>query len=127
MGGMAEEQEVHRAAQQRADALVSGDPQQLRSILHPKFVWTSHKGDVFDRESYIQSNVGGVLTWKSQRLEGLNVRLVGATAVLTGTVVDEVERGGQSQLFEMLVTQVWVKRGDKWLCLAGHAGPPSGV
>lgn len=121
---MTHEQEVFEAAVRRATALESGDPEQLHSTLHPNFVWTSHKGDVFDRESYIQSNTSGSLTWKRQRLEDVDIRVVGTTGVLTGTVVDEVERDGQSQSLTLLVTQVWIREGMEWLCLAGHASLP---
>lgn len=120
---MTDEQDVRQAAHLRAEALASGSATHLRGILHPMFVWTTHRGDVFDRNAYIESNTSGSLIWKRQRLEGVEVRVVRKVAVLTGEVVDEVERDGQPQTFQMLVTQVWIKEGDQWLCLAGHAGP----
>ena len=122
---MTEERDVLEAAERRAEALASGDAAQLAAMLHPSFVWTSHKGDVFDRETYVASNTSGTLTWKKQRLENVDVKLVGSTAILTGTVIDDVEQAGRSQRFEMPITQVWLKERDKWLCLAGHAGPLS--
>jgi ketosteroid isomerase-like protein len=51
------------------------------------------------------------------------VVIVADTAILTALVVDTVERGGRSQEFRMRTTQTWVRQGDDWVCLAGHAGP----
>jgi hypothetical protein len=82
------EDQVVAAALARADALASGDGEQLRSLLHPDFRWTSHLGEQLDRELYVASNTGQSLTWNNQSLAGIAV---------------QVE--------------------DRWLCLAGHAGP----
>lgn len=120
---MTPEQEVREAAIRRAEALASHDADQLRALLHPRFVWTSHAGEVFDRDTYVRNNTSGMLVWKNQQLEDVDVRVSEPTAVLTATVVDEVERDGEPQRFRMPVTQIWLKEGGGWLCLAGHAGP----
>jgi hypothetical protein len=44
-------------------------------------------------------------------------------AVLTGVVLDSVERDGVPASYRMPVTQTWVEVEGGWLCLAGHAGP----
>jgi len=38
---------------------------------------------------------------------------------------DEVVRDGEPQTFRMRLTQIWLRTGDGWVCLAGHAGPTS--
>jgi ketosteroid isomerase-like protein len=111
------------AAQRRADALVAADAAKLRLLMHPDLRWTTHRGDVLDRESYIDGNTNGTLRWLSQRLEDPDVVLVGDAAILTAVVVDIVERDGSQQQFRMRLTQAWVRHGSDWVCLAGHAGP----
>jgi hypothetical protein len=100
--------------------------------MHPNVQWTTYKGDVLSRDRYIagitgglliRNNTGGLLTWKSQRLEGTRVVVVGDTAVLTALVTDEVRRDGQDQSFTLRLTQTWVRAEGGWQCLAGHAGP----
>ncbi|MEU4295488.1 nuclear transport factor 2 family protein [Kribbella sp. NPDC026596] len=120
--GTAEDQVV-AAALARADALASGDGEQLRSLLHPDFRWTSHLGEQFDRELYVASNITQSLTWNNQSLARIAVIVVGDTAVLRCVVTDRVDHGGGIETFRMPMTQTWVQVEDRWLCLAGHAGP----
>jgi hypothetical protein len=116
------EDEVLAAAAARADALARGDADALRARLHPLFGWTSHRGDTFDRDTYVRRNTSGDVRWDGQTLEGVRVVVVGDTAVLRCTAVDRIEAGGP-QIFRMPMTQTWVRSGAAWLCLAGHAGP----
>jgi len=115
--------EVLAAVAQRAAALAAGDPGRLRALLHPGFRWTSHRGEVFDREGYVAANTGGALVWRRQVVQAPDVVVAGDVAVVVGVVRDDVERDGVPATFVMRLTQVWVRDGDGWLCLAGHAGP----
>ena len=121
-----EVEEVLLAAEQRAAALAAADPEALRALMHPSLQWTTFNGDVLSREQYIAGNTGGVLTWRSQRLEDVRVVVVGETAVLTALVTDEVRKDGQDQSFTLRLTQTWVRAEGGWQSLAGHAGPEVG-
>jgi hypothetical protein len=116
-------EEVLEAARHRAAALAAGDAQELRELLHPQFRWFSHTGERFDRESYVQSNTGGTLRWDRQELSEIDVVAHPHTAVLHCQVEDTVDRGEGIEQFRMPMTQVWVRYDDRWVCLAGHAGP----
>ena len=117
-------EEVLEAARLRAAALATGDPQELRRMLHPKFRWFSHTGERFDRDSYVSSNTEGRNRWTSQQLSEVQVVAHERTAVLRCQVVDAVDRGEGVEEFRMPMTQVWVRYDDdRWVCLAGHAGP----
>lgn len=91
--------------------------------MHPQMQWTTHAGAVLDRETYIAGNTDGSLIWHGQRLEEPSVTVVGDVAVLTAIVVDEVERVGKRETFRLRLTQTWVREGQAWRCIAGHAGP----
>jgi hypothetical protein len=117
------EDEIRAAAEQRASALAARDSAQLESLLHPRFSWTSHRGEVFDRAGYLRSNTAGTNQWHGQRLEQVEVVVVGEMGVLRCIVTDEVDVGSGRQAFRMPMTQVWVRQDDRWQCLAGHAGP----
>ena len=120
---MTAEAEVLAAVRGRAAALAARDATALRERLHPGFRWTSHRGEVFDREAYVAANTGGALVWRRQVVEAPDVVVAGVTAVVTGVVRDDVERDGAPASFAMRLTQVWVHDDGRWLCLAGHAGP----
>ena len=115
--------EVLEAAHARARALADADGAALWALLHPDFVWTSHRAERFDRRTYVEANTANGITWHHQDLRGAEVRVVGDTAVLCATVVDDVTILDTRATYEMPVTQTWVRSGDGWLCLAGHAGP----
>jgi hypothetical protein len=92
-------------------------------VLHPDFWWTSHLGEVFDREQYIAANTTGPLTWKAQSLAAPDIVVVGETAVLRCLVTDQVDAGQGAQSFHMPMTQTWIRTSAGWQCLAGHTGP----
>jgi ketosteroid isomerase-like protein len=117
------ETEVLEAARRRAEALAAGDRRALEALLHPNFTWTSHRGESFDRDSYLESNTTGRLTWSNQTLTEVDVTVVDRTAVLRCVVVDEVITDSGPETFRMPMTQTWVHVDDAWRCLAGHAGP----
>ena len=114
--------EVLIVAELRAAALVSGEPDRLRRLLHPEFSWTSHRGERLDREGYVRVNTHEC-KWLKQRLEDPEVTVVDDTAILLCTVHDTVVRDGVETTLRMPVTQVWVRAHRGWVCLAGHAGP----
>lgn len=117
-------QEVLAAAESRAVALAGGDAERLTDLLHEDFRWTAHVGDTYDRAEYIRRNTEGHTVWRSQSLVNPGVVVVGKTAVLYAEVRDVVRSGRDaSETFRMPMTQVWVRSGGNWKCLAGHAGP----
>lgn len=115
--------EVIRAAEARARALENADAVTLEDLLHEDFRWTSHTGELFRRDDYIERNTQGQVPWRSQQLGQVDVAVVGETAVLLADVTDEIAVGGALETFHMPMTQVWVRRDGRWRCLAGHAGP----
>jgi hypothetical protein len=117
-------EEVLEAARRRADALATGDQAGLRRLLHPQFRWVSHTGERFDRDSYVKSNTGESNQWARQELSDVEVITHDRTAVLRCQVLDELGQGDGTEARRMPMTQVWVRYDDdRWVCLAGHAGP----
>ena len=114
---------VIATAEARARALSNGDKVALRQLLHPAMRWTTHKGEVLDRETYISGNTEQSLVWRSQRLRDPEVTVEGDTAILTCIVEDEVEISSEPEIHIMRLTQTWVRMADGWSLLAGHAGP----
>jgi hypothetical protein len=118
------EDEVLAAAGARARALATADAAALRELLHPAFGWISHRGEAFDRDSYIAANTGrdGVL-WRAQTLEEVRISVVEQTAILRCIVTDVIAAEHGAERLRMPMTQTWVRHGVRWRCLAGHAGP----
>lgn len=121
--GMGAEAEVLQAAMRRAEALGRGDRTELKSLLHPQFVWTSHQGEMFDLRTYLDANTDGPTAWHGQQLADVDVRVVGEVAVLRCTVTDDVTTAAGRATFRMPMTTTWISGPNGWSCLAGHAGP----
>jgi ketosteroid isomerase-like protein len=115
--------EVLAAATMRADALGRGDRSRLEALLHPQFVWTSHKGETFNRTTYLDANTGGRTAWHGQQLEEVDVQVIGDIAVLRCTVTDDVTTAEGRGTFKMPMTQTWIRDQRGWRCVAGHTGP----
>ncbi|MGN6574574.1 MAG: nuclear transport factor 2 family protein [Nocardioides sp.] len=115
--------QVIKAAAERACALAAADAGALTDLLHEEFRWTSHLGETFGREDYVRRNTVGPVRWESQRLDDVDVVVVGEVAVLRAEVSDTVAGGDGPETFRMPMTQVWILDGGRWRCLAGHAGP----
>ena len=113
--------EILEAAERRSAALVARDPELLRELHHPHLRWTTHRGDVRDRDAYIAGNTEGDLVWLDQRLFDVGVVIVGDTAVLTAAVHDEFERAGEPGSHTVRLTLTWVRENGVWRVLAGHA------
>jgi len=123
---MSVQQEILAAAARRSDALVARDAEALRALHHPDLRWTTHRGEVRDRERYVAGNTAGDLVWRAQSLSDTDVVSTGDTAVLTALVHDEYERAGEPGAHDMRLTLVWVRGEDgTWTVLAGQAGPAS--
>ena len=120
---MTDEDGLRAAVERRAEALASGQASALEAILHPRFRWTSHRGEVFDRSAYLRSNTGGGPVWRQQLVDRTEVVVLGDTGLVTCLVTDHVEVDGEGRSFRMPVTQTWIREGGHWRCLAGHAGP----
>ena len=120
---MGAEAEVLEAAMRRAEALGRRDRMGLQSLLHPQFVWTSHKGEMFDRQTYLDANTGGLTAWHGQQLADVDVRVVGEVAILRCMVTDDVTTVAGRASFRMPMTTTWISGLNGWSCLAGHAGP----
>ena len=117
--------EVIRAAEARAEALATGDVTRLRDLLHSEFRWVSHTGERFDRETYVETYVKNGVDVSEQELTDISVVAHPQTAVLRCTVVESIDQGHGPREYRMPMTQVWVLRENRWLCLAGHAGARS--
>jgi hypothetical protein len=62
----------------------------------------------------------GPLRWIAQSYDDVRVCHAGATAVLTGVVVDDVMVEGDRHVLRFATTQTYVLAGGGWSYLAGH-------
>jgi len=104
--------EILALEQKRCRAEVAADIQTLEDIFDDDIVYIHANGLSEDKTSLIASRRKIKFT-KMERRDS-NVRVYGNTAILVGILTFDVEVGGRSLSVEGIVTQVFVKRGDRW-------------
>ena len=111
------------------DALLSGDVDRLRTLIHPRFVLIGTRSAgpfVIDREEWLAA----VQQREVVAIE-LNIRdAVVFDEVMIGTIEARwtVKYLGGEIDDSVLLTDVWVREGDKWTVVRRHSSPapPSG-
>ena len=110
--------------QQRCSAMMNGDTQRLRQLLHPNLIHVHAKGQVDGFDSYFSTGGFNVHYKRVERSE-LEVRVMGDSALMTGRqmLVGVRKNGTGTVTIDSRVMQVWVKEGDSWQQLAFQTTP----
>lgn len=100
-----------------ADALFSGDPEQVASVLAPQFQLVRASGEGFSREEYLQN-----LPSQNKRIAWSNVVATGDQSILVLRYMADVDQviGGKVTAGVAPRLSVFLSAGDRWLILA-HA------
>lgn len=121
------EQELVKMENEWARAWQLPDQEALESLLGDDFLLLSErsKGEVVNKRQYIDS------TLKLVRGDGfsfarLNVRVYGDAAVVNAWLQQTATFAGRDWSGDFLLTDVWVKRGDRWQAVARHVSRPAG-
>ncbi len=109
----------------RCQALLDGDVERLRQLLHPGLFHVHAKGNVEDFDGYVGSVLAKSEFRVLRRFDDLHVRVFGDTAVMTGRqLAESVRRAtGDHVRIESMVTQVWVREGAHWRQLSYQTTP----
>lgn len=108
----------------RIRALIERDLPALTALLDAQLVHVHTTGRVEDHASYM-AGVGGNLEFFEITRGDLDVRIYGDTAVMTGPLDQRlrvISTDTQMQLAS-IVTQVWIKAGERWKLASFHASP----
>jgi ketosteroid isomerase-like protein len=87
------------------------------------FILTTSSGVVKYRQNMLDDIGSKELDLEINETSNVEVRLVGSTAVLTGTLHQRGVYNGKQFDVWLLVTDTWVHTGSGWKILSGHASP----
>jgi hypothetical protein len=98
-----------------------GDVEVVREILADEFRFTSTTGSLITKEEWLKR----IPNNKILRFDrsGIEVRLVGETAVLTGLVDVDIRRGEQVIKGSFRYADIFVHRTGKWQVAYSHFTP----
>lgn len=110
--------------QQRCNAMMNGDTERLRELLHRDLTHVHAKGQVDGFDSYFNTGGFNVHYQRVERSE-LAVRVMGNSALMTGRqlLVGVRKNGTGTVTIDSRVMQVWVKEGERWRQLAFQTTP----
>lgn len=114
-----------RLENERCSAMMAGDKEKLRRILHPALVHVHAKGQIDSYDSYFASGGFKVDYRNVQRFGDLTVHVIGDAALMTGRQLLEAIRKatGERVRIDSQVMQVWARHDGSWRQLAFQTTP----
>jgi ketosteroid isomerase-like protein len=102
-----------------------GDIAAMESLLAPDFIITVEDGSTFSKSGYIAHNGDSTLRIEITEMSGLNVRMHGNAAVVTGAYHEKGTSKGKPYDFRDRFTDVWMNVNGKWQVIASHYSIPA--
>lgn len=115
------EQEIRQRETHRFDAVVRGDIAALDDILSDDLTYTHTTGVYETKAEFLAKLKSGQLKYEAFTPEDIQVRVYGATGVITGVTRVNVQVKGEPLRFRLRFTDVYVKQGDRWRMVAWQA------
>jgi ketosteroid isomerase-like protein len=115
------EQELIRLEKEWADAWLKSDVAFFDRIMADDYTWTSPWGDVStkaDNFALVKSGEDVITSWV---LADMKVRVYGDAAVVSGRDTIKETYKGKDVSSQNRWTHTWVKRAERWQCVAAHS------
>ena len=109
---------------ERCAAMVKGDVERLKGLLHKDLIHVHAKGQVDNFGSYFAFG-GFKVNYTRLERSDLRVQVLGEVVLMTGRQILEATRkiGGERVRIDSQVMQVWAQGGESWQQLAFQTTP----
>ena len=104
-------------------AYESGDPSALDRIFADDFIYTVNDGTLYEKSEFIALGEQNPIEYDSVRIESMETRWYGSTAVVTGIGVNYWTEDRVVQRDAGQFTNVFVERDGRWQVVVGHSSP----
>jgi uncharacterized protein (TIGR02246 family) len=119
--------ELEAVEDEWARAIVSNDAARIADFMADDWVMVSESG-VTTREQLLSVVESGELTHSAMdRVGDARVRAYGDTALLTARITNTAHYEGRRFDADEWVTDVFVRRGDRWLCVLSQITAVAGA
>lgn len=102
-----------------------GDIAAMESLLAADFIITVEDGSTFSKSGYVAHTVDSALRVEITEMSGVNVRMHGNTAVVTGAYHEKGVAKGKPYESQDRFTDVWMNINGKWQVIASHYSIPA--
>jgi hypothetical protein len=118
-------EELVQLERDRCAAMMAGDRERLKQLLHRDLIHVHAKGQVDSFESYFASGGFNVEYTNVERFGDLRVRVLGEAALMTGRQLLTAIRktSGEHVRIDSHVIQVWVYEATRWQQIAFQTTP----
>jgi ketosteroid isomerase-like protein len=103
---------IRQLARDWGDAMIAGDIDKLNQIVADDWV-TGYPGHTYTKANFISDVRAGKHRLLTCQYGPHEVKVIGDVAIVQGTVTET--RGGQDGSFHVAYTDVWAKRGNRWM------------
>ena len=104
-------------------AYESGDLSAFDRIFADDFIYTVNDGTLYDKAGFIALGEQDPIDYDSVRIETMETRWYGSTAVVTGSGPSYWTENGVVQSDNGQFTNVFVERNGRWQVVVGHSSP----
>ena len=115
--------QVLELGQHWANAERAGNADALEPLLADDFLLVGPLGFMLDKAQYLGSRRSGDLTHESLAWDDVRVRAYGDAAVAVGAQTQRTRYQGRDASGRFRVTQVAIRRGDRWILAGLHYSP----
>jgi ketosteroid isomerase-like protein len=115
------EKEVVQARNEYFTAIKNRDAKKLGDILADDFVFRRNPfGGERSKEEFLAGNASSTTKILSDELDNAKVSVFGGIAVMTGILKLKIEAAKQEESHSVAITNIFVKRDEKWLLIFEH-------
>jgi ketosteroid isomerase-like protein len=110
---------------ERCHALLAGDGERLKQLMHPDLFHVHARGSVENFEAYTVTSVLKSSYTTLRRFDDLQVHVFGDAALMTGRqlAISSRKATGERVYIDSMVTQVWARNGERWQQLSYQTTP----
>jgi uncharacterized protein (TIGR02246 family) len=113
------EAELKRIEQERVSAMVKSDIAALARILSGDLTYAHSTGEIQTKDQFLESLRSSELRYEKLEEQGVQVRVIGDAAVLTGTAqVDVTPKGTAMRHLHIRWIDVYARRHGRWQMIA---------
>jgi ketosteroid isomerase-like protein len=117
------EQQIQDVLEQRRQAALKGDAAFLDANTADDYLRISPNGRLMNKTEYLEATKNGGLKYQSIEQKEIKIQVYGNVAVTTAVADLKGTNQGQDVSGTYRISQVFVKRGGKWLAVHLHASP----
>ena len=113
-------QELMKLEQQSIDASVKKDRATFERLLGDDYVYTHSNGTVLNKTQELAEAMASEMKWTSVKVDDLKARVFGDVGIVTG--VETLVGAAKGYVpGPRRFTDIWVKRGGRWVQIGGQS------